>query len=361
MVEADRGAPLLGVGAIGLVLVVVLDVALSDRALFEEWEPVFSAPYLLRTAGLAVSSFLIVLGARLVVVEKLPAATPPPLSDPPSIRLATGASLLVAGAAALLLLVDPVLLSDLVREDRLVEWASALFAMIAAGFMAGAAWRRWRNREAVGVSWLTLIVLVGLGGTFLLLGLEEVSWFQRVLDVESPDAFINRNAQQELNLHNFATVATGNAFYGGSFVFCVAIPFLLVDRKLPARLAPLAPAMPSLAVLYSSAVAGAIVYLMWNVILIQLTFWMALAAMLLAGATGHIGGPGRYVAAAMVLIAAVFLIDGESMVRTWDDTEVRELVIPFNLLVYSLGVHRSSGLMPSVGGKPASCRTVPGG
>lgn len=336
---------MLGLGAIGLVVVVALDVALSDRTLFEEWEPVFSAPYLLRTAGLAVSSFLIMLGARLLVVNKLPAAPPPPLSDPRSIRLATGASLLVAAAAALLLLADPVLLSDLVREDKLVEWASALFAMVAAGFMAAASWRRWRHRGAVPVSWLTLVVLVGLGGTFLLLGLEEVSWFQRVLDVESPDAFINRNAQQELNLHNFATVATGNAFYGGSFVFCVGIPFLLVDRMLPARLAFLAPAMPSLAVLYCSAVAGAIVYFMWNVILIQLTFWLALAAMLLAGPTGHAGGLGRYVAGAMVIVAAIFLIDGESMVRTWDDTEVRELVIPFNLFVYSLGVHRSSGLL----------------
>jgi len=92
-------------------------------------------------------------------------------------------------------------LSNLLEEDRLVEWMQFLsFAVISVliGFVAV-------DRAKKG-SWLRLevIALFGLTALVALAALEEISWFQRVLAVESPDFFRQHNKQAETNLHNLA-------------------------------------------------------------------------------------------------------------------------------------------------------------
>jgi hypothetical protein len=49
-------------------------------------------------------------------------------------------------------------------------------------------------------------------------GNEEISWFQRILNIENPQLF-NANLQGEMNLHNFSTNYVENAFYFGTFTF----------------------------------------------------------------------------------------------------------------------------------------------
>lgn len=96
---------------------------------------------------------------------------------------------------------DPAPLWGLLAEDRLVEWMQFLcFAVISVllGFVAVT-----RARQ---VPVLSLEVL-GLAGLSLLVGLaacEEISWFQRVLGVESSEFFRQHNRQAETNLHNLA-------------------------------------------------------------------------------------------------------------------------------------------------------------
>src|SRR5690606_27651640 len=55
----------------------------------------------------------------------------------------------------------------------------------------------------------------------ILIGLEEVSWFQRLADVPTPDWLVDLNHQHELNLHNVATGESENLFYMGAFALCV--------------------------------------------------------------------------------------------------------------------------------------------
>lgn len=193
-----------------------------------------------------------------------------------------------------------------------------------------AAWlsRRISSKRTVG--------LVALGATCMLIGLEEISWFQRVLDIESPEIMLNRNGQKETNLHNLATSATGNLYYVGALVYGVLVPALLGDRQLPSRLQWLQPLIPSRLVLFGSATAAAYVYEMWNILWIQLAFWTTLVALWASGREAKRRWPATWLTVVLGATAAAFLLAGEAMIRGWDDTEVRELIIPFGLALAGL-------------------------
>jgi hypothetical protein len=87
----------------------------------------------------------------------------------------------------------------LAREDGLVEWLQFLcFASLALLLAFVALDRLGRQRRAS----LEVLTLTGLTGLVALAALEEISWFQRVLDVPTPEFFQQHNRQLETNLHN---------------------------------------------------------------------------------------------------------------------------------------------------------------
>ncbi|MDH4280770.1 MAG: hypothetical protein OEW83_22110, partial [Acidimicrobiia bacterium] len=303
-----------------LIGVLGLDIAVFDRGLAEEGPPIWSGGHLIRMVVLALGSALLVVGARNLATRGLARAEPHENASEQWLAAATGS--VVALASIALLLVDPELLSQLVREDEIVEWASAALAFAAAAAF-GVAARRLRG-EATAPA---LAALVMAGGC-LLLGLEEISWFQRVLDIESPELMVNRNGQKETNLHNFATGATGNLYYVAACVYLVLIPAALGDRRLPSRHRWLRAVIPSRLVLYGSATAAGFVYAMWNIVWIQATFWVTLTALIVAARDRRDRNMAIGLAVVTALTAAVFLLAGDSMIRDWDDTEIRELVIP---------------------------------
>jgi len=107
-----------------------------------------------------------------------------------------------AGILSVLLLaaaihaVDPGLYYRAAQEDRLLEWFT-FWAFVLAGlaFFRNA----YADRKARGgLPWFAL----GLGLFCLLVGLEEISWGQRLFAYQPPDYFLERNYQQEFNLHN---------------------------------------------------------------------------------------------------------------------------------------------------------------
>lgn len=101
-----------------------------------------------------------------------------------------------AGAAAwiagmlLYARLDETRYAEIVQEDRFVEWWTALLFLAAAVAFGRVAWRGRRLFDA-GVA---LFCFAAAG--------EEVSWGQRLLGFIPADAFLERNAQQEANLHN---------------------------------------------------------------------------------------------------------------------------------------------------------------
>ncbi len=85
------------------------------------------------------------------------------------------------------------------REDGLVEWLQFLAFASLSLLLAFVALDRFARQRRASVEVLALVGLTGLVG---LAALEEISWFQRVLDVRTPEFFQRHNRQIETNLHN---------------------------------------------------------------------------------------------------------------------------------------------------------------
>ena len=90
---------------------------------------------------------------------------------------------------------------QLVGEDGIIEWLQFLcFTVISAMLVFVGLQRRGR----ADTSNFELLVLFGLAGLVALAALEEISWFQRILRVTSPEYFVANNRQAETNIHNLA-------------------------------------------------------------------------------------------------------------------------------------------------------------
>lgn len=101
---------------------------------------------------------------------------------------------LVLGAVALS---SPPLFERWMQEDAWVEW-STFFAYVMAGL--GCA-RLALGRDGGRARWTRLGWLL-LGGFCWAVAGEEISWGQRLFAFKPPDLFLEKNFQQELNLHN---------------------------------------------------------------------------------------------------------------------------------------------------------------
>lgn len=84
---------------------------------------------------------------------------------------------------------------QLAREDGPIEWSTFTGFVLASGLATGAAVRaRSARRLALAIAALAVVLFVAAG--------EEISWGQRLLDVETPAVLVDGNRQDELNLHN---------------------------------------------------------------------------------------------------------------------------------------------------------------
>ncbi len=86
---------------------------------------------------------------------------------------------------------------DFMREDGLVEYATV--ALLLAGCVLTIV--RWLKHRAASGWTFTLISWLIILGFFFVAG-EELSWGQRIFDLQTTEYFKKNNAQEELNLHN---------------------------------------------------------------------------------------------------------------------------------------------------------------
>lgn len=96
---------------------------------------------------------------------------------------------------------------SLLGEDRMVEWMQFLCFTAIAVMLAFVAAERWARKPGVS---LALLGIAGVSVVVALAALEEISWFQRVLGVQSPEFFVQNNRQAETNLHNLALGNSGS-------------------------------------------------------------------------------------------------------------------------------------------------------
>ena len=96
---------------------------------------------------------------------------------------------------------EPAKLNRLLVEDGIVEWMQFLCFSAIAGLLAFAFSEKLKRSDR-GV--LELLAMGGLSLLCALAALEEISWFPRILDVQSSEFFLQNNRQGETNLHNLA-------------------------------------------------------------------------------------------------------------------------------------------------------------
>jgi hypothetical protein len=112
-------------------------------------------------------------------------------------KLVLAAGLAVIAIGYLLFYTNRPLFDLYTREDRLVEWLTVIGLLAGAYVCLNRAFRLGTSK-----GWMFLVTATLLGLLLILAAGEEISWGQRIFEIESPEYFKQHNTQQETNFHN---------------------------------------------------------------------------------------------------------------------------------------------------------------
>ncbi len=274
----------------------------------------------------------------------------------PGLRVETLSSTAVASAlataalslaAAMLLLASPSAYGTVGAEDGPIEWATAMALFGASVLMAVRSADLRRSRGESRRHGLILTGSIGFTLLFFVMGMEEISWFQRQLGFATPEAVAARNWQGEFNLHNFHTDLTELVLYSSTGLFLMLLPLLresVLARWTPLR--PIAALLPDRSVAAVSAPMLIFTYSHWDLLPVQTAFWIGLGACV-AFALSATATRERLLWSALslwvLLGQGLHLIYGHTMVMIFDSSEYRELFLAFGLFAYGWQQWRTGG------------------
>jgi hypothetical protein len=326
----------------GLLLVgsiIVERVLLAPAIVYPH--PYYDPLFVARTVVIAISSGLLIYALARRGRTGEPAE---PIGSPVSlVTLASWASLFLGAACLGLFIVNADLFVRATYEDGPIEYLSAIGLFIATGLMlltivfiakSNKPYKRW-------------LIAAGLflSVVFFVIGMEEVSWFQRVLEFETPEAFA-ANRQGEFNLHNFDSNTSEEVYYFGAFVILILLPFAAHQGSLPRPFSRMNALVPTTAVLFASALLAAYNYNLWNRTTIQFTSFATLwilgfyAYQALRQRQGSFTGFYLPILVFVLYIATqvLFLIGGDRFTIAWTVTEYKELLIPLGFVIFTFEV-----------------------
>ena len=116
------------------------------------------------------------------------------------------------------------------QEDGLIENLTAIFLFGAALLVIRFIWKHKGINRFKTWCHILLVVLLLFGAG------EEISWGQRIFNIETPEFFLEHNAQQETNLHNLMVGDTkiNKLIFGlilSTFLFIYFIGFPILYSK----------------------------------------------------------------------------------------------------------------------------------
>lgn len=246
--------------------------------------------------------------------------------------------LIISTFFLLLFIVDATTFSRQSLEDSPLEWASSLFLFACAIIFATAFTKSFHSLVIPKPIKLSMLVLA-IG--FFFVSMEEISWLQRVLDIQTPKAF-QGNGQHEMNLHNFKTDILENLYYFGAFLYLVVLPFMryLLPQLSNNHFSNIFIARPFIGII--GAIACAYNFDMWNIMFTQIAFVGSLL-ILSTLAIFSIHKRDRYIILLtifmMIITQMIFLLNGEKFARLWEVTEYKEFIIALVYLIYSFNVY----------------------
>lgn len=337
----DRSGPWFVVAMVLGATVLAYDVAHNATVPMLADRPPLSSPvFILRDLCLAVSASAVVAGiARwrprpATGLERIDLASRP---LPPILAPVAAA---VAAAVLGVLMGSRHGFSLLAMEDGIVEGLTAVLLLAPVPLLAVRAVASVRRRAL-----LAAALLAAMAGGLFVMGMEEISWGQRILGFTTPATLAESNTQGEANLHNVATDKLEIIFYAGTALGFASLALVRQRLGTIGRRAAGA-VLPSMPVLLVFAPAAALNYDVWNVAPVQFGFWLTCAALARMAAADAMGLPRRRDRrlAAMVLLVCVslqlgLLATGREMVRLWDATEYRELFTAAALAAYAWSLH----------------------
>lgn len=312
----------------------------------EDW-PVFDPYHALTTLfALALSTFL----ARNILAGRArPCRLDSSALAPVELAVALAAMAAAVGVLVLFLL-DPREFHAFAQEDRPVEAWSARLLFIASGLFA---FQSVRRRDAV-----SFVVAAGLCLVLFVVGMEEISWMQRVIGFSTPEKLAEVNWQHEFNLHNVQTDLSETAYYFGAAIFLVCGPFL--RDVVPERLlkSPLLAYLPTRSVALASAPVAAFTYGEWNLFPLQLATALAVVGFVIWSDAARRRGNRLellfFASAAMLVVVGqvIVLALGRRMVEIPDASEYKEFFIAFGFAWYALTIVCAKRLEDARGGEP---------
>ncbi len=112
-----------------------------------------------------------------------------------------------------------------VREDGFIEWLT-IVALLSGAFLCF--YRTFKLKSQRTFMFLLGMVLMGL--VFIFGAGEEISWGQRILNIESSEFFMKHNAQREINIHNLIVNGKkiNKIIFGTLLGVCIGAYFLIL-------------------------------------------------------------------------------------------------------------------------------------
>ncbi len=157
---------------------------------------------------------------------------------------------LIIIASYLILLLDQEMIDSLVVEDGIVETIGTLGLLMTSICFAIAFYESNKPERKSSFSWKKRIIFLLLAIVFFFGFGEEISWGQRIFNLETPEQWKEVNWQGETNLHNleiFKGTFLNNtdrlfALFWGALM--VGVPILSLNQSIGGRLRKIFPVFP---------------------------------------------------------------------------------------------------------------------
>jgi hypothetical protein len=226
------------------------------------------------------------------------------------------------------------------EEDNLIEWLSFITLFLGLAMILSIFLKVHISLKDYPLTYLSLLFFAFL---LFFMGMEEISWGQRIFGLQTPENF-NGNSQNELNLHNFVTTEADTLYFTGICLLLIILPYLklcfpdALSKDFYRILVP-GPYMIIIGVL-----PFAFHYNKWNLLFTQIWFFSALAITLILAFYQKRYLIGRYFLLASFLICFMqftFLAGDNTspVLLSGRIAEYKELVSQAALLVYSADVY----------------------
>ncbi len=322
-------------GCLGFITVTAFDKLYWHTDILAQGYPDFSHGYLIRSVVIFVSVIFLLLA---VIGKKKPELILAGHHKLPVEMICILGTLFISIICLLLFLFFPITFSLSSLEDELIEWLSAILAF-GSSIILFIFVMKFRNH--VNIPFSAKLSLVFLSLLFFIIGMEEVSWFQRILHFQTIGMF-DGNQQNETNLHNFANDYFENLYYGGTYLFFVILPFLVVlfSSLNKSKYLRLFIARPYIAVI--GTLPCAYNFDAWNILFIQASFFSSLIILFCLAVFSKKRIEQCIIILTMILVMitqGLFLMKGEEVfMRLWEIKEYKEFFIPLVFFIYSADV-----------------------